>query len=262
MTTRDRLMLMGLLALALLGAAWFLAVAPERKQATELDAQVSAARQQLSTAQAQLAEAQGAQAQYASAYASVVRLGEAVPADQEIPSLVYELDQASNQKDVNFTSITAGSSGGASSSTSPSAAAKAAAASGGFTQMPFTFVFKGSFFDLEHLLAKLDSFTLSGDSSGLRVSGRLLTIQGASLQLVQKSGAGEGATTSKPSGSSHEKEGELTGTITATAYVLAAGQGLTGGATPAGPAGSAAQPVSSSGASSSATTPAVVRVNP
>ena len=54
------------------------------------------------------------------------------------------------------------------------------------------------------------------------------------------------------------------GTITATAYVLPAGQGLTGGATPGAPgAGSAssAKPVAAS-AASSPTPSAVVKVGP
>lgn len=261
LTTRDRLMLMGIVMLGLLAAAWFLAVAPERKQAAELDTQVSAAQQQLSSAQAQLAEAQGAQSQYSSAYASVVRLGKAVPADREIPSLVYELDQASHQKDVNFTSITSSSS--SSGSSTPAASANPSA--GGFSQVPFTFVFKGSFFDLYHLLAKLDSFTLRTSANGVQVTGRLLTIQGASLDLSQSNGSGEGSPSSSSSkAASKATSEELTGTITATAYVLPPGQDLTAGATPAGPAGTAAQPVSGSGssASSASAPPAVVRVNP
>lgn len=257
MTTRDRLMLMGIVALGVLVAAWFMAVSPERKQASDLDAKVSAAQSQLATAQSQLSEAQGAQAQYATAYASVVRLGKAVPAQQEIPSLVYELDQASSQKDVNFSSITAGTNGG--SGSSPAGGASTAAVAG-FKQMPFTFVFKGSFFDLYHLLNKLDSFTLRTNPSAVQVTGRLLTIQGANLDLVQKSGSSEGAP-SKSGGSSGPTE-ELTGVITATAYVLPAGEGVTGGATPAGPAGTPAQPVSSASSSSSPSAPAVVKVTP
>jgi hypothetical protein len=262
MTTRDRLMLMGIIVLGLLAGAWFLAVSPERKQASELDAKVSAAQSQLSTAQAQLSEAQGAQAQYATAYASVVRLGKAVPADQEIPSLVYELDQASSQKDVNFTSIASGANGSSSS-------AAASTTTTGFKQMPFTFVFKGSFFDLYRLLNKLDGFTLRSSADAVHVSGRLLTIQGANLDLVQQTAGSEGAPTSGKSGTSASKSKssgkvneELTGTITATAYVLPAGEGLTGGATPAGPAGTSAQPVSRSSSSSSPSAPAVARVNP
>jgi len=125
-----------------------------------------------------------------------------VPTGQEVPSLIYQLEQASNQKRVEFASITSG--GGAGSSSSASASPTAAAA--GFTQMPFTFTFNGSFFDLYHLFQQLNGFTLRTASGGLRVSGRLLTIQSVKLT----------PTTSSTKGSS----GQLTGTITATAYVL------------------------------------------
>jgi hypothetical protein len=272
MTTRDRLVLMAVVVLGVLGAGWMLGVSPEREKAAKLDAEVSAAQATLATAQGQLAEAQGAQSQYSTAYASVVKLGKAVPADEEVPSLVYELDQASHQKNVEFNSISASASGGAgpsAASAASSASALGAAASGGFTQMPFTFIFRGTFADLYHLLHQVDDFTLH-TTSGILVTGRLLTIQSANLELKQE-GSSENAPSSKGSssskssskGSSGKGEEELTGTITATAYVLPPGQGLTGGATSAGPASTSAAPASSSpSSSSSSTAPAVVKVTP
>ncbi len=239
MTTRDRIVIIVLSALAVVAAAWLLAVAPEREQAAKLGAQVSAARSQLATAESSVTSARSAQAGYTAAYASLVSLGKAVPTGQEVPSLIYQLEQASNQKRVEFASIT--SEGGAGSSSSASASPTAAAA--GFTQMPFTFTFNGSFFDLYHLFQQLNGFTLRTASGGLQVSGRLLTIQSVKLT----------PTTSSTKGSS----GQLTGTITATAYVLPASQGLTGGATTASPAG-VTQTTSSSAPSSSVTTPAVI----
>ena len=106
------------------------------------------------------------------------------------------------------------------------------------------------FFDLEHLFGQLNGFTVRQASGGLQVSGRLLTIQ--SVKLAPEA-------TSGPAGS---KAGQsLTGTVTATAYVLPATQGLTGGATPSSPGG--ATPVSATGgASGSPTAPAIARVTP
>ncbi len=268
MTTRDRLVMMGVLVLGVLAAGWMLGVSPERQKAAKLDAEVSAAQTTLATAQTQLTEAQGAQSQYSTAYASVVKLGKAVPAEEQVPSLVYELDQASNQKNVEFTSIAAGS-GGSSEGTPPaskSATGTAALASAGFTQMPFTFIFRGSFFDLNHLLGSVDNFTLNTSGGDVQVSGRLLTIQGISLERVKE--GGEAPTTAKGSSkASSSAEEPLTGTITATAYVLPPGQDLTGGATPSGPAGTSTTQVSGSGSSSSSsapasTAPAVVKVTP
>ena len=242
MTTRDRIVIIVLAALAVVAAAWLLAVAPEREQAAKLSTQVSAARSALATAESGVTSARSAQAGYAAAYASLVSLGKAVPTGQEVPSLIYQLEQASNQKRVEFNSITNGGSAGGSSG----APSSATAATAGFTQMPFTFTFNGSFFDLYRLFQQLNGFTLRTASGGLQVSGRLLTIQSVKL-----------APASTGTGTGQSSGGQLTGTITATAYVLPASQGLTGGATAASPAG-ATQATSGSAPSSSATTPAVI----
>ena len=103
-------------------------------------------------------------------------LGKAVPPGQEVPSLIYQLAQASNQKHVDFSSIVSGA-GAPRGSLDPRAPRDAAAALAGFTQMPFTFVFNGSFTDLYHLFQQLNRFTVRTASGGLQVSGRLLTIQ-------------------------------------------------------------------------------------
>jgi len=246
MTARDRGVLIIVVSLALLGAAWFMLVAPEREKASKLGASVSAANAQLATAEGELSSARGAQARYAAAYNSIVTLGKAVPPAQEVPSLIYQLDQASNQKQVEFNSIvTGGSSGPGSSGASAGAGAATAssAASSVFSQMPFTFVFNGSFFNLEHLFQQLNRYTQRTASGSLQVSGRLLTVQSVKLSPVT-SGAGAEAAKS-----------ELSGSITATAYVLPASQGLTAGASSAGPAGAPAS-------SGSPTTPAIARVTP
>jgi trimeric autotransporter adhesin len=259
MTGRDRIVVIAIAVVVLLGALWLLAVSPERKKAAALNAQVSAASASLATAEGQVANARSAQTQYSAAYASIVKLGKAVPPSQEVPSLVYQLAQASNEKNVEFASITANGAGGASTSASAAAAPAAASASSAltsFTQMPFTFVFNGSFSDLYKLFQQLDSSTVSNAAGHLSVSGRLLTIQSIKLSPstipTEKSsakGAGE----------------QLSGNVTATAYVLPASQGLTAGATTSAPAGTStatATPASSTSTSSSPTAPAIARVTP
>jgi Tfp pilus assembly protein PilO len=249
MTSRDRLVLTVLGAFALLAAVYLLAVSPERKEASSLDGQVATANAQLTSAEGQLASARADQRRYSAAYASIVSLGKAVPAGQEVPSLMYQLAQASKQKNVDFTSITTG--GGSSGSGATANAPAAAAASAGFTQMPFTFVFNGSFSDLYRLFQEMNGFTTRTTSGGLRVSGRLLTIQSTKLSPVTET-SGPGATPTE----------QLSGTITATAYVLPATQSLTGGATAASPTGASPTPVSNGGSSTSASAPAIARVTP
>ena len=251
MTARDRIVVMAIAVLAVLGAGWLLVVSPERKHAAGLQNEVNSATSQLAAAEGQLANARAAQARYSSAYASVVNLGKAVPPGREVPSLVYELALASNQRHVDLSSIVYGASGGGGSSAGASQAANASLA--GFTQMPFTFVFNGTFNDLYSLFTQLNRATVRTASGGLQVSGRLLTIQSAKLAPI---------TNLAPAGTGKGGAQLLSGTITATAYVLPAAQGLTGGATSAAPGSSAAPASSTSSGASSPTAPALARVTP
>jgi hypothetical protein len=244
MTGRDRIVVIAIAVIALLGAGWVLVVSPERKKADKVAAQVAEAQSQLASAQSKLAGARQDQAQYQAAYSSIVSLGKAVPAGEEVPSLIYQLERASSQKDVDFSSIVSGASGSASSSASASPTPGTAPT--GFTQMPFTFVFNGSFFDLDHLFQQLDHFAQRTAAGTLEVSGRLLTVQSVKLAPAGNESSSGGAFE------------HLTGTITATAYVLPASQGLTGAASPVG----GATPASGSGSAGSPTTPAIVRANP
>jgi Tfp pilus assembly protein PilO len=270
MTGRDRIVAMVIAALAILAGAWFLAVAPKREQAAKLAGEVSATQAQLAAAESQVASASSAQAGYQSAYASLVSLGKAVPASQETPSLIYQLAQATNEKNVEFASITAtvpgAGTGAASSSASASgasasgASAAAAAAAATFQQLPFTFVFNGSFDSLYNVFRQLDAFARRGTSGALNVSGRLLTIQSVKLAPASESAAAGSGKKGATGGSS-----QLSGSITATAYVLPAGQSVTGGATPAGPAGASTTTTAtaSTGSSASSTNaPAVIQVKP
>jgi type II secretory pathway component PulM len=246
MTGRDRLVVLSIAMLAILAGGWMLLVSPERKQAAAAQSKIESARQELQSAQSQANSERSAEAGYAAAYVSVVKLGKAVPPSEEVPSLVYELEQATHQQSVNFKSIASGDStaSAASAGASPSAhSGTAAAALSAFTQMPFTFVFAGNFFQLAHLLGQIDGFastlgTSAASPDGLQDSGRLLTIQGVDVTNVTE-GGGAGANS------------QLTATITASAYVLPASQGLTNGATPAGPAGVGGGPGAAAAASAS-----------
>ena len=252
MTGRDRLVIMVVgVALALV-VGWMAFVSPEQKKAAKAHKEVDSASSQLTAAESQLSDARGAQTRYASAYASIVNLGKAVPPGREVPSLIYQLAQASNQRHVEFSSIVSGTTSGSGSSggsSSGGGSSSTATSLAGFTQMPFTFVFNGSFFGLYHLFHELDRFIVRKASGELDVGGRLLTIQSVKL-----------ARASEDESSSKRGKETLMGTITATAYVLPAGQGVTGGATPGAPA-SSAKPVAAS-AASSPTPSAVVKVGP
>jgi hypothetical protein len=264
-TSRDRIVIIVVLAAAALGGFWFAVLGPKRDQAAKLDKDIAAEQQRLDQAKASMATAQSAKQRYAADYAAVANLGKAVPVDDNVPSLVYQLGTAADGAHIDFQSIKLTASGapqtapskaaeavaGASAAPSdggptptPSAPATQAAATtlppgstvgaAGLPTMPFTFVFQGSFFSMEKFLRNVNRFiNVKGDS--VLAHGRLLTIDGLALQAGDK-----GFPTVKA-------------TLTATAYLLPPGEGLTNGATPQAPA--AAQPVSAPGDSSSTTAP-------
>lgn len=254
MKTRDKLFLMIVGAAAILVAAWMLVVSPERQKASALSGQVTQAQQRLDTATASVASARAAQLQYPKAYATVVTLGKAVPPGDDTASLVYQLAQASHTKGDDFSSIAEGGAGatGPGAAPAPTAPAGSSVGAASFQAKPFSLHFNGSFFSLYHLLDRLSGFTLQSANGAMQVSGRLLTIDGASLDLGTAATAGTGTAGAKPS--------ELSGTLTVTAYVLPAQQSLTAGATAASPTGAPA----ASASSSSPATPAaaVARVTP
>jgi hypothetical protein len=256
MSRRDKLVIVGIAALAVLAFGWLEVVSPERKKVSSANSKVEAAKQQLDSAQTELSTARSAQARYGEAYASIVRLGKAVPAQQEVPSLVYEVDQASNNRKVEFTSITTGSSASGSAPSSSSTATPGAAPTT-FAQMPFTFIFNGSFADLYHLMSSLQQFDIYSPVDGVTVNGRLLSIQSINLAPETTQGIGENK---QQTGAPGE---HLTGTITATAYVLPPTQSLTAGATPSGPAGTpSGSGGSTAGSSSSSSSPATIKALP
>jgi len=239
MRPRDRFFLIGLGVLAMLVVVYMFWVSPERKSAASLEAEVATAQSALSQAQQSFSSAASNKQNYANAYDALLAVGEAVPPSADVPSLIYELDHAADAGQVQFDSITAG---GGTSSTSASAAPTTTSASS-FTPLQFTFEFSGTFFELYHLLGRLNEFAVQGANGDLGVSGRLLTISGATL--AAKSGGATGAS----SGSQ-----VLEGTITATAYTLpnsgtTGASGATGTTTPAT-------------GSTTPTTPAVIQAQP
>lgn len=222
MTARDRLVIIVVVALAALAAAWLLEVAPKRNQASSLGNQITAEQQQLASIQGQLTQAMSARRAFAADYAQLARLGEAVPPDDDIPSLIYEIQSAATASHVDFhgLELAAGSGGASSSSTAAPLPPGAAVGPAGLPTEQFTFAFQGSFFNLSNFFNRLARFVVS-TKTGVSVSGRLLTINSIGLA------AG-------PAGFP-----QITATVAATTYIVPAAQGLLDGATPTGPAASA-----------------------
>jgi hypothetical protein len=174
----------------------------------------------------------------------VARLGKAVPADDDVRSLLVQINAAARRAGVDFRTIDVSSQGAP--STGPGAAPKtgttpppgaSTVGTAGFSTMPFTFNFKGSFFQLGKFFHRIDKF-VAVRNGGLDVTGRLLLLNSISITPDQEHGFPM-----------------LTADVTANSYLLPPTEGLTGGATATGPtAGAAAADPSATPAPSSATT--------
>ena len=241
MTRRDRTVIAVVLAVAVVVAGWLLVVQPKRSQASKLATQISSAQSQLNTVRLQVAQDQAARATFSSSYTVLAKLGEAVPEDDNVPSLIFQIQSAASAAHVSFESLTL-SGNSSSTSSAPGAASAAALPPGasigpaGFPVEPFTFTFDGSFFHLADFFGRLQRF-VEANNKNISVSGRLMTLDGISL------GAG-------PSGFP-----SIAATVNATTFLLPASEGLTAGATPLGPG---PQTVSTTTTSSSTTPPPAV----
>jgi hypothetical protein len=230
-------------ALAAFGFYHF-GLSPKRKEADDTKAKVTEAQSKLDAARQLLASNQAARENYKSDYSTVVRLGKAVPGDDDVRSLVVQLDNAAKKTHVDFQSIQVGDATGAAAAaaavgaTAPTGATLPPGATvgpAGFPVMPFSFSFRGGFFRLGAFFQRLDAF-VKANNDKIAVTGRLLTVDGVKL---------EPDTTGFPN---------IKATVQATSYLVSPLEGATGGATPAGPAGTAPSTTAEGGSSVPTTT--------
>ena len=280
MTARDRIVIVIVLAVGAIVAGWFFVVSPKRSQASSLSGQISSEQSQLSSAQSLVAAGMSARRAFAGQYSQLAKLGEAVPPDDDIPSLIVQVQAAAQDSHVAFKGLqlSGGGSGSAtSSSSSSSSSASGSSASGssasgssasgssasgssassaaaqaalppgaavgaaGLPTEQFTVTLSGNYFNLSSFFNRLESFVVNVNGT-LTIRGRLMTIN--AIDLVPG-----------PNGFP-----QITATVSATTYIVPATQGATGGATPAGPAASTQSPTPASGSSSTPPAAAVTSV--
>jgi Tfp pilus assembly protein PilO len=187
-TARDRTLLTVLGAIAALAAFWFLALKPKHAAADAAAAQIVTQQGRLQTARQTVAAGLQAKAGHVQDEAAVAELGKALPADDDMASLLYTLDATATGAHVQFDSLVRAGGAAPSPSASPIGATTASAAlppgavvgSAGLATLPFTFTFKGSYFDLERLLGDVQGFVRASKDS-IAVRGRLLTVDGVAL---------------------------------------------------------------------------------
>jgi hypothetical protein len=225
-TRRNTFLLVAVAAAAAVGAYWMLILAPKRDEAAAIDTQIAAKQAQLASAEAEVATYEQARTGYKANYSLVARLGKAVPADDDVRSLMVQVNSAADRSGVDFRTINIGGASGA-PTTGPGAAAPStgpmppgasSVGSAGFSTMPFSFGFKGSFFQLGKFFNRLDRF-VSVKNGKVDVTGRLLLLN--SITLTPDTDLGFP---------------KLTAEVKASSYLLPTTESATAGATAEGPA--------------------------
>lgn len=247
MTRSTKLMIPGLLAAVAIAAFWFLVLAPKREEIAKLDTDIAAQQSAAEQAEQQVAVYEKSKAGYRENYTKVARLGKAVTADDDVRSLLVQIDAAAKRSKVKFDSLNVAGGGG-----DPSAAkaetkdglapppGTVPVGSAGFSSMPFTFAFSGSYFHLSDFLRRLERF-VTVENQRIDVTGRLLLL---------------GNITVAPDGES----GDLKAQIGAATYLVPPTEGVAGAPTPAVAGGSAAGATPDAGGSLPNTTATITGV--
>jgi hypothetical protein len=239
MTRTNKILLAVVAAVGAVCAFYFLALAPKRDEVARLDTAIAAKQTEVEQARQTLAGYEQARASYKSNYATLARLGKAVPADDDVRSLLVQLETAADRAGVDFEKIELGTGlAGASAAPPPADAPKTSelasapgsvpVAGGALSAMPFSFTFNGHFFELSSFLARLEHF-VSVNNQRIDATGRLLRLE--SIQVGP-------AATGFP---------DMQAQIGAATYLVPPVEGVPGAAAP-----DAAQPA---GTPSSGTTP-------
>jgi Tfp pilus assembly protein PilO len=193
--TRTNKILLSVVALALAGAAfYFLVLGPKRDEVAKLDGDIAAKQAEIATAQQTLATYEQARKSYKANYTTLARLGKAVPADDDVRSLLIQLAASSKGTGVDFQKIELGSGLAGDNSSGAAADAKSTTASGqlapapgsvsvaggALSAMPFNFTFTGGFFDLNTFFSKLEHY-VTVNNAKLSATGRLLRLESIAI---------------------------------------------------------------------------------
>jgi Tfp pilus assembly protein PilO len=229
--------LIPVLALVVAAAAfWFLALAPKREEIAKLDADIAAKQAEVEQSKLLVASYEKAKGNYRANYAKLASLGKAVPADDDVRSLIFQLDDAARRSNVDFRALNVGGGDGAAAasptgSTAPAAGTKAPPpgtvpiGSAGFSAMPFSLSFQGTYFNLSKFFTRLERF-VTVQNNNIDVTGRLLLLGSISV-TPQPSEGGKG--------------GDLVAQVGAATYLVPPTEGVAGAPAPtaSGTAGTA-----------------------
>jgi Tfp pilus assembly protein PilO len=241
-SANNKLIVAMVAVVALAVGFWMLALSPKRKEASELSQQVNQAKESLAQHRSEVTVAEQAKEEFPVAYQQLVVLGKAVPGDDETPSLLIQVNRIADRSKVRFDTIKLMGSGegetpapapAEGTPVSPTEVAAstlplgATVGSAGLAVMPYELTFKGDFFHIADFIHGLDALVKT-ENEKVDVYGRLITIDGFSLEADPEAGF--------PA---------LEATFHITTYLTPPSEeGVTGEATPEGPAPAEATPAS------------------
>jgi hypothetical protein len=261
-----RLVLAVLAVVAVFGVYWTQLIAPKRAESARVEDRIAQAQSRRDAAVRAAGTADAARRAHARDVATVTRLGKAVPADDDVASLVFQLESVARRSRIDFRAVKlagdgaapqaaaagaekpsdAGGSGKQDAATAPSSAPSAPAVSqappgavvgtAGLLTLPFSFTFDGGYLPMQRMLGAIDRLADATDGV-VSVRGRLVTIDGFSLT---------------PSRLGLPK---VKAQVSATAYISPPADAA--GAASPGSAAAAATPGSAAGAGAAATTTAI-----
>jgi Tfp pilus assembly protein PilO len=108
LTDRDRKVLLFVVPVLVILAYWMLLLSPQRQAADKAADEVATQQGRRDTAQARLDATRNAKQDFSADYTQIVRLGKAIPATVDMPSLIVQLDGAAQGTGIRFTKIKTG----------------------------------------------------------------------------------------------------------------------------------------------------------
>jgi len=108
LTDRDRKVLLFVVPVLVILGYWMLLLSPQRRAADKAADEVATQQGRRDTAQARLDAARNAKGDFSADYTQIVRLGKAIPATVDMPSLIVQLDGAAQGTGIRFTKIKTG----------------------------------------------------------------------------------------------------------------------------------------------------------
>ena len=284
----DKTILLILPIVALAIGFYLLVISPKQSEISTLDEEISELSTRVDTAESSVADAEQARKDFGANYTEIVSLGSAVPEDSDQATMIYDLTEKSGNAGVRFRSFeladesaaTVGAEeGAATATTAPPAGEPAAPAPAqgettttttttaptpvapteadaatlpigstvgpaGLPVMPYKLKFNGSFFDMSDFFAELDKgVEVTDEGANPKVNGRLMTINGFAMV-----------------GDPMKGFPDVQASLALNTYIVPPDQGISGGATPAGPTTGSETTVASSETTS--TVPGTAVVNP